>query len=489
MAKILIIGGGVAGLSAGIYARLNGHEAIVCEKHFVAGGNLTGWNRGGYHIDNCIHWLTGTNPASSHYKMWVELGALGDGIEIVQEGSLFSCDKDGKRVMLPPSLAGLEKQMLDHSKNDEREIKRFIRAVDFLQGADNIAGKKCDEGMTFGRLVKGVGPLLRYYNRTTGELAALFNSPALRTFITGFWGDDFGALALIYVFATFCGKNGALPRGGSVKMAERMVERFKKLGGELRLSCEAVKVNLDGGVARSVTFADGSEETADFVILTTDPAMTFGKIIDCPMPSNLKKLYDDPKMLRYSAYHCAFGCDTPTLPFEGDLIFDVPEEFIDVLKTKQVILRGFSHESNFSPEGKSLIQTLTFSFEEDSKEFIRLKNEDPEAYKARKKKIAEIFKTLIEEHCESLKGKLELIDVWTPASYRKFVSSDIGSFMSFAMPKKYMPVALSGEIKELRNVVLATQWQQSPGGLPIAAGQGKNAIKIIEGKALKNKSK
>ena len=215
MAKILIIGGGVGGLSAGIYARLNGHDAIVCEKHFVAGGNLTGWNRKGYHIDNCIHWLTGTNPASSYYKMWVDLGALGDDVEIVQESSLFCCDKNGRRVSLPPSLSELEREMMAQSQNDEREIKRFIRAVDFMQGADHIAGDDCNEGITLGRLASGLGPLLRYYKKTTGDLAMLFNSPALRTFITGFWGEYFGALALISVFATFCEQtiNGRL-RGG-----------------------------------------------------------------------------------------------------------------------------------------------------------------------------------------------------------------------------------------------------------------------------------
>ena len=84
MAEILIIGGGVAGLSAGIYSRLAGHSATVCERHFRAGGNLTGWQRGEYHIDNCIHWLTGTNPNTGTYKMWEELGALDDQTKIIQ---------------------------------------------------------------------------------------------------------------------------------------------------------------------------------------------------------------------------------------------------------------------------------------------------------------------------------------------------------------------------------------------------------------------
>ena len=70
LAKIIIIGAGVSGLSAGIYAQMNGHNATIYERHFKAGGNLTGWDRCGYHIDNCIHWLTGTNPATELYRTW-----------------------------------------------------------------------------------------------------------------------------------------------------------------------------------------------------------------------------------------------------------------------------------------------------------------------------------------------------------------------------------------------------------------------------------
>ena len=35
MADILIIGGGVSGLSAGIYGLLSGHSVTVCEKNAV----------------------------------------------------------------------------------------------------------------------------------------------------------------------------------------------------------------------------------------------------------------------------------------------------------------------------------------------------------------------------------------------------------------------------------------------------------------------
>lgn len=484
MKKVLIIGGGVAGLSAGIYARLSGYEAVVCERHYIAGGNLTGWDRDGYHIDNCIHWLTGTNPNNRFYKMWEELGVLGD-VKIIKGSSLFTSMRGGKSASLACTLEGLRREMLAVSEGDEREIDRLIRAVDFLMGSDNIAGENCDEGITLKRFSRGIGPLLRYFPLTTGQLAARFKSPALQCLITGFWGDDFGALALLYVYATYCGGNGALPEGGSTAMAERMVKRFTSLGGELRLRKEAVKLNIEGERAASVTFGDGSTESADYIILTTDPSVTFGTLVDLEMPKKLRKLYNDPKMRRFSAYHCAFACDSAELPFEGDIIFDAPEDKVDMLHTKQVILREFSHEPSFAPEGKNILQTLTFTYEEDSLEFIKLRDEDREGYKAKKALIAATMQEIIEDALPTLRGKLRLIDVWTPASYRRYVRSEIGSFMSFAMPKGYLPVPMDGVVDGLDNLCLATQWQQAPGGLPIAAEAGKKAIELINTKERK----
>ena len=64
--SIIIIGAGFAGLSAGIYAPLNGYKATIFEMHDKPGGLCTSWKRKGYTIDGCIHWLVGSNPDSAH---------------------------------------------------------------------------------------------------------------------------------------------------------------------------------------------------------------------------------------------------------------------------------------------------------------------------------------------------------------------------------------------------------------------------------------
>jgi thioredoxin reductase len=46
--EILIIGGGIAGMSAGIYARQNGYRTTILEMGTNSGGQLTAWQRQGY---------------------------------------------------------------------------------------------------------------------------------------------------------------------------------------------------------------------------------------------------------------------------------------------------------------------------------------------------------------------------------------------------------------------------------------------------------
>ena len=60
--RVLIIGGGISGLTAGVYAAKAGYETHLYEQQAYVGGECTGWDRGGYHIDNCIHWMNGTAP-------------------------------------------------------------------------------------------------------------------------------------------------------------------------------------------------------------------------------------------------------------------------------------------------------------------------------------------------------------------------------------------------------------------------------------------
>ncbi len=74
--KIVIIGGGIAGLSTGCYGRMNGYDTEIFEMHTIPGGVCTGWQRKGYTFDGCLHFLVGTGPANPLHQVWQEVGAF-----------------------------------------------------------------------------------------------------------------------------------------------------------------------------------------------------------------------------------------------------------------------------------------------------------------------------------------------------------------------------------------------------------------------------
>lgn len=487
MAKILIIGGGVAGLSAGIYALKNGHEAIICERHSVAGGNLTGWQRGEYHIDNCIHWLTGTNPNTNNYKIWCDLGAIDKETQIFQLDTLYTCESEGLKLSLNKNLAILERDMFVLSPIDKKEIFALTSAIKTVMGLFGTAGKDHNKNLNFWQMIFKVPALIPYYKMSTEELAKKFKHPLLQKFITCFFGKNFTALALLVTFAVFCGENGGIPQGGSFAMAQRIVKRFLNLGGKLLLNKDATAIKVENGNAKYAVFADGSVIEADYFICTADIKVTFKELLGMNIPNKLQKHYDNPLMKRFSAFQTAFSCYTDLLPFSADIIFELSDKYKKELSIDFLILREFSNEKSFAPEGKTVLQTLTFCDEKKSKEFIELRK-NKAAYKKLKIDLATKIKEAILEKFPLLKDKIKLLDVWTPATYQRFTRAEIGSFMSFVLPKNKLPLRVKSQIKGLKNVFLATQWQQAPGGLPTAAQLGKIAIDCINKKEKKNKN-
>ena len=76
--KILIIGAGVSGLSAGIYAQMNGFQTTIYEMHNIPGGLCTAWRRRGYIFDGAVRYLAGVNPNTKSHQLWDELKILQD---------------------------------------------------------------------------------------------------------------------------------------------------------------------------------------------------------------------------------------------------------------------------------------------------------------------------------------------------------------------------------------------------------------------------
>ena len=145
MKRIAIIGGGIAGLSAGIYALKSGFACDIYEQHVFAGGQCTSWKRKGFHIDNCVHWLTGTNPETQMYQVWKELHVLGDEVEILQNPSFLHIESEHGSLDLWQDTQRMRRELLALSPQDAVAINDFVDQIDIYKGMDMPALKPLEQ--------------------------------------------------------------------------------------------------------------------------------------------------------------------------------------------------------------------------------------------------------------------------------------------------------------------------------------------------------
>ncbi len=470
MKKVIIVGGGIAGLTAGILAQKQGYSTIIVEKHSKVGGNLTGWERDGYKIDNCIHWLTGTNKNSSEHKKLLEIGVLDN---FYMNDSFYTTHLNGQSISMYKDLDKTKEEMLFISKEDEKEIIRFINAVKSVKLLQNMGGETNDVKGTLFQKFKGLSYILHYFNKSLGDLSSNFKHPLLKLCIDGFIGDKFSALGLIFAYACFSEGNGKIPFGGSMEVASQIRDKYLSLGGKILTNTTAVKVNSESNFV-SVNFKDKPTLYSDYAILAVDLENAY-KLLNENLPQNVQKRLYNPKFARFSSFHTAFSCDLKNLNFKGEQILYVDEKHKDVIKAKTIAIREFSKEKTFAPNNKTVIQAMFFVGEQDSKRWIDLKN-NQNLYFAEKLKISQTIMEILTENFPALKQNLKIIDAWTPATYNRFFGEKNGSYMSNILPKSTIPSTFKNYSTKHKNVIFATQWLSLIGGLPIAINSGYKAI-------------
>ena len=138
--SIIIIGAGIAGLSAGCYGQMNGYNTHIFEMDTRPGGVCTSWKRKGYTIDGCIHWLVGSSPANSFYRIWEELGIIKNHTFIDHDEYLRVEGKDGKYLALYSDPDRLEQHMKELAPEDSAVIEDFIKGIKKCIGFDINCG-------------------------------------------------------------------------------------------------------------------------------------------------------------------------------------------------------------------------------------------------------------------------------------------------------------------------------------------------------------
>lgn len=490
MKRIAIIGGGIAGLTAGILLQKQGFQTEIYEKNTVPGGQCTGWKREGFFIDNCIHWLTGTKEGSDLHELWKEIGALGDGVEVYQKEMFFTSRYNGETLTFWRDMERTRKEMLALSPEDEKEINKLIDYVKLAETMTVPVAKPFDtmnitDYMKMGMSMKQMGKVMKEYgNMNIEELANRFQHPLIRRCITDYMPPGYQAYAFLVSYATVTSGNGDIPKGGSLAMAMRIADKYKHNGGILHTNAAVEKILINGKRAEGILLKDGTAIQADYVVCACDTDYTFRALLPTQyMPTPLRRQYEQrTKYPVSSGFQIAYAVDGIFPELTGTRFFPCKEITVATSTVKVMSIQSYDYEPDFAPAGKMILQSNFVQREPDYEFWCKLSS-DKSAYNQKKQEYAKEAMDRVVAEYPFLEGKIRVLDVWTPVTYTRYCNSYKGAYMSFVITKGAKSIITPGIVKGLNNVMLASQWLMGPGGLPTAAAMGKFAAdRIVKAK-------
>jgi phytoene dehydrogenase-like protein len=483
--SVLIVGAGMAGLSAGCYARMNGYKATLLEMHNIPGGLCTAWKRKGYTFDISMHMLTGSKGSAFH-RMWQELGVM-ENRHFHYHSEMCTVESGEKKLSYCTDAARLEQQMVALSPADaelSREFARLVGGPDMM-GAASLDAPELISPLAKAGLFFRILPLLstfrRYGKQTVQEFAARFTDPFLREAVRMFIdGPGWPMLRMPMVglagFLKSSVSEGGVPIGGSQQVAFTIAERFKKLGGELRLKTRVTGVLVEGERVKGVRLDDGSELRADEIIWAADGHTLIydllgGRYID----QRIRTMYEKWTPVLPVVQVClGVARDMTKEPARVTFRLDKPI----TVAGKEFPWLGVIHHSfdpTMAPAGKSAVEVWYAS---EAGYWEKLAADRPK-YEAEKQRIAEETISVLDKRWPGFRQQVEVVDVATPATYVRYTGNWQGSPDGWYITPETMRSNPVNRLPGLAGLWTAGQWTAPFTGTVIAALTGRQVIQLL----------
>jgi phytoene dehydrogenase-like protein len=497
--KIIIIGAGISGLSAGCYLQMRGFETEIFEKHAKPGGLCTSWKVGEYTFDGCLHWLLGSNNSNPFYKLWSELIDM-ESIEFVNHEVRVeievkdNADKYGSKVFhLYTDLSRLENYLIDIAPEDSSRIKKLIRSMRSIQRFE--VPPEIKTLPAFYSWKQKIGaikhlPLLLFMLRnrhiTNFSFSEKLRNPFLKeAFRLIYDGEEFPMLIITFPLAFSDRKGTGYPVGGSLLFSKKFEEKYLSLGGKINYNSAVKEIKVKDNSASGIMLEDGREMDADITVSAADWYFTVFKALKGAFTD--RKLLDlrDGKSFQvyYSVVNVSLGISRSLSDYPYLSRFPIPEELLspDGSVYTRMELHVYNYDPTLAPAGKT---SISVSFYTRNSEFwIDIYKQDRPKYEKAKTEFASEVIDILEQKLGGIKECVEAIDVATPATFHRYTNNWKGSTQGWLPGKNIMASSPVGfTLPGLKNFFYASHWSMPGGGLPVAIKTSSDLAQVISRK-------
>lgn len=486
--SIIIIGAGFAGLSAGIYAQMNGYKSQIFEMHDKPGGLCTSWKRNGFVIDGCIHWLVGSAPGNAMNDYWKEVGII-PGREFVYADEYVRYEgPQGRKIIFYSDIDRLEKHLLEFSPQDKEPILDFIDGIRFTlnfeqPSANTPLFKKIMNSIRITYTFITNGKKFKKWGKTTSmDFSSRIKDPVLKSAFNELWIPDFSMLFMLFTFAYLHKKNAGYPIGGSMPMSRTLESRYTSLGGIINYNKKVRKILTENNRAYGIRLDDGTEFHASRVISAADGKSTIYKMLDDKFADEKTHEPYEKWPVFPSLIFAGFGVnrtfdDEPKTVSGFSYQLEKPVEIAD--KTlERLSVHIYNQDKTLAPEGKTVMTVMIPS----DYDYWKKLSEDPDSYNRKKEETGKKLQELLEQRFPGISSNIEMMNIATPMTFERYTGNWKGCFEGWLITPsnanvlmKPMPQTLPG----LNDFYMCGQWVEPGGGLPTGVMSARKLMKKI----------
>ncbi len=395
---VIVIGSGLAGLTAANRLAREGHEVLVLEHHYQLGGLATFFKRRNKRIfDISLHGFP-FGMKKTCRKYWTK--EIAD--DIVQvHGIRF----DNPQFSLETSFDrdDFTRLLIERFKVPAETVAAFfaeVRAMDFYDQNDMTTGE-----------------LFEKYFPGRNDVVRLLMEPI--TYANGSTLDD-PAITYGIVFSNFMSKGCYIYRGGTDKLLRLMKEELERNGVDIRIMADVQRVIVEGGEAKGVV-VNGKEVRAKAVLSNAGIMPTLFELVgEEHLPPDYVAQAKAVRVNNSSTQVYLGLRDGATIPFVGDLLFtSVREQFSsEALIARPITSRTFSIyypdiRPGVAPERTAIVSSTNAWWED-------WVFDTEEEYQKAKDDLVEETIQILEKYVPGVIPLIEWKEAATPRTFKRY---------------------------------------------------------------------
>ncbi len=492
---VIVVGAGTGGLTTAALLASRGKKVLVCDRHYVAGGNATTFRRPGYEFDVGVHYIGDCGPNGVIPRI-LRAANIND-IEFID------MDHDAFDILKFPdfdfpvsnNLEVYRDRLVDLFPKEARGIDRYIKMLREawqLTQLPNQPWWKAAKTAWKSRLA------VRYLMSTLNTfLDTCTQDPKLRAVFGGnqiiYTQPPSRVAAMVHIMGTMHYMQGpCYPKGGGQIISDKLADVVEQQGGKILLRTTVNKILVKNGSAVGVEIQNRHLGTrtihAPIVVSNADIKHTMLELL---APKDIKKrsrrkteAYEMSPAL--GVVYLGLRSEVPKeeLPRSNYVVFpeyDVEPLYESVRKGKRykkpwtcitVASVKDPEQEKLAPEGIINVQLMTVapsspsSWGVSEEQFLSGQYRKNDSYLAAKAEMTEQMLTQAEVVFPNLREQIDYREACTPLTHRRYTNATEGTSYGLALTPSQFFIRRPDTRTEIKNFYLCGASTRAGHGIP-----------------------